>query len=847
MNKFAGKDEFDYRIVAKVVQGIAAKAQQPSAAVPLSPGSRIQKVLWHMPFAEDDLQELVGRDQTLRTLNSKLFQPKKRSRVALLGLGGMGKSRLGMEVAYRRRDSRPECSIFWVQATDPSSFERDYLAIGRLMGIPGLEQNGADVKSLVCRHLGQESAGEWLLILDNADDPILWADEDPSTTDTSSSLIEHLPKSRKGSILVTTRSRRVASHLAGKNVVELDDMNIDDAEQMLKNLLEKPEILSDHENTLELLDQLTCLPLAIVQAASYLNKNDESIKTYLKLLQQPEDNVIKLLSENFNDEGRYKTALNPIATTWLVSFRQIEQQNRLAADYLAFASCLSEKNIPQSLFPPAQAEKEMVDALGVLRGYGFFTKHNNSDVDDSFDPLYDMHRLVRLATRNWMRKENTLTTWAATVFQRVRATFPVVNWKTRNIWMLYLPHAQVLCDSEQCQDLRERFELLFKMSCCLTWSGKDNDAGGLLEIVYRWAEPTLGDDDEFKLEVCMTLGNILLNMGRYVEGEAYVSRALEESRKALGREHTQTISCMGTMGTIYVQQGRWQQAESVLKEGIGIGKKVLRPEHPDMLSARAELTHVYAETGRLGEAETMQLELLELREKCQGHEHPDTLIAMSKLSTIYRMQGRPEKAEKLSLEACKVSERILGPEHPLTFYALTELSVVYYDQHRWKEAEEIAWKCFGRSKVLGREAWQTLVSMELLALIWKEQDRLEEAIAQMRECVEASARTLGLGDRRTKRRSSILDMLQQQLAAQAGDARPLSTIESSSRVAEEEVDEAREEPGNPQGGTESSSRQQQQHGPQARQTQQQQKSSRRKQLFSRLVSRKKDKPTEPGP
>nr|KAK5438644.1 hypothetical protein LTR18_008620 [Exophiala xenobiotica] len=38
MNKFAGKDEFDYRIVAKVVQGIAAKAQQPSAAVPLSPG-----------------------------------------------------------------------------------------------------------------------------------------------------------------------------------------------------------------------------------------------------------------------------------------------------------------------------------------------------------------------------------------------------------------------------------------------------------------------------------------------------------------------------------------------------------------------------------------------------------------------------------------------------------------------------------------------------------------------------------------------------------------------------------------------------------------------------------------
>ncbi|KAJ9494222.1 hypothetical protein H2202_010283 [Exophiala xenobiotica] len=787
-----------------------------------------------MPFAQSDLKDFVGREETFRTLESKLFHPKKHSRTALLGLGGVGKSRLAMEVAYRMRASRPACSIFWVQATDSLSFERDYLAIGTLMGIPGLEQNGADVKSLVCRYLSQDSAPKWLLILDNADDPGFWAETESSATDASSSLTEHLPRSPTGSILVTTRSRRVASHLAGENVVELKAMSIDDAEQMLKNRLEKPDILSNHEMTQDLLRTLTYLPLAIVQAAAYLNKNDESIKRYLWLLKKDEDNAIGLLSKDFNADDRHKTSVKPVATTFLVSFRQIQQHYPMAAEYLSFASCLSEKNIPQSLFPPAQIEEEMFDAFGVLRGYGFFTRHDNNDVDDLVGPLYDMHRLVRLATRNWLRKEDALTTWTVTVFRRMVAAFPAVNWETRNIWMLYLPHAQVLCDSEQCQDLRERFELLFNMSICLNWSGKDNDGAGLLKIVHQWAEPTLGDDDGFKVEVCRTLGVHLIMLGRYIEAEDYVGRALKMSRKALGREHAQTISCMMFMGTIYVRQGRWQKAESVLQEGIGIGKKVLGPEHPDMLLARAELAHVYAETGRLGEAETMQLELLELREKCQGHEHPDTLIAMSKLSTIYRMQGRPEKAEKLSLEACKVSERILGPEHPLTFYALTELSVVYYDQHRWKEAEEIAWKCFGRSKVLGREAWQTL-------------DRLEEAIAQMRECVEASARTLGLGDRRTKRRSSILDMLQQQLAAQAGDARPLSTIESSSRVAEEEVDEAREEPGNPQGGTESSSRQQQQHGPQARQTQQQQKSSRRKQLFSRLVSRKKDKPTEPGP
>ncbi len=769
-----------------------------------------------MPFEQSDLERLVGRTDKLEALEHNLFQRGRHSKTALLGLGGVGKSRLAMEVADRTRAPRPDCSIFWVQATDSLSFERDYLAIGKLMQVPGLEQSGADDKSLVCKFLGQQSAGEWLLILDNADDPALWAEKDPSATDTSSSLIEHLPKSRTGSILVTTRSRRVASHLAGKDLVELDDMKVDDAEQMLKNLLEKPDILNDRESTQQLLHNLTCLPLAIVQAAAYLNKNDESIKTYLKLLRQPEDDVIELLSQDFNDEGRYKTALNPIATTWLVSFRQIEQQNRVAADYLAFASCLSEKNIPRSLFPPAESMNEMVDALAVLRGYGFFRRHDDSDVHDPDGPLYDMHRLVRLATRNWLRRENDLTMWTANAFRRMMTAFPSVNWETRNVWMLYMPHAQILCDSKQCQDLRERYELLNEMAFCLQWTGKDKDAVGLLEIVYRWAESTLGGDDEFKIRVCLDLGDFLNRLGRHSEAMDYVSRALEKSREALGMEHRITIECMLIMGKLYSQQARWQQGELILKEGIEAGKKVLGPQHPEMLAASAQLAHVYVRTGRHGEAETLQSEMVELSKKYQGHEHPDTLIAMSDLSEMYRVQGRLKEAEKLSLEVCEANERVLGPEDPNRFYALNRLSRVYYAQDRLKEAEEIASKCLeNRSRLLGRENWQTIESVELLAWIRKEQGRLEEAIELMRECVEPSTRTLGSEHWFTKECPKTLDEWQQLLAARAGDACPMNTIEPSPRVAEEEVDEVPEDPENSHRRTESSPHQEQPNEPQA--------------------------------
>jgi tetratricopeptide (TPR) repeat protein len=688
----------------------------------------------------------------------------------------------------------------------------------------------------------------------------------------------------------------VASHLAGKNVVDLDEMHIDDAEQMLRNLLEKPKILSDHENTKELLHTLTCLPLAIVQAASYLNKNDESITTYLKLLRQPEDNVIKLLSEAFNDQGRYKTALNPIATTWLVSFQQIKRENPLAARYLAFASCLSEKNIPQSLFA-RRSEKEMVDALGVLRGYGFFTRHDDSNVDNPVGPLYDMHRLVRLATRNWLKDQKSLTRWTARAFQRMVAAFPAAEWATRNVWMLYMPHAQMLCDSEQCQDLRERYELLYEMAVCLGWTGKDNDAVGLLKIVYRWAEPTLADDNGFKIKVCASLGDYLERLGRHVEAEGYVNRALEKSRRALGREHTVSITCMIIMGKIYKEQGCWQQAESVLKEGLEAGKKVWGPQHRDVLTANAGLAGVYMNTGQLHEVERIQVEVVELSKKYVGPEHPQTMTAMSDLSRTYREQGRLDKAEKLGLEVCEASERVLGPEHPTTFYALDKLSRVYYAQDRMKAAEEIASKCLGgmsrvlgtehrqtmesmdllaniwtdqarlegaadaqdqlkgaekmaseclenKSRVLGREHWQTLQTMELLAWIRTDQGRLEEAIELMRECVESSTQTFGTENWRTKGRSEALKEWQQQLAVQAGDANPLSATESSSRVAEEEVEEAPEKPENTLGGTESSSHQQQQHGPQAQRSQQQLEPSKRRRFLNRLVSRKKEDPSK---
>ena len=166
-----------------------------------------------------------------------------------------------------------------------------------------------------------------------------------------------------------------------------------------KDLLEKSliggDLLADDRATTELLQKLTYLPLAIIQAAAYMNENEITLSEYEVLLDDTEQNMIDILSEEFEDEGRYGGINNSVATTWLISFKQIRTHDPLAAEYLSFMSCVDAKDIPQSLLPLAQSKKKAVDAIETLRAYSLITKRKT-------DQLLDLHRLVHLATRNWL-------------------------------------------------------------------------------------------------------------------------------------------------------------------------------------------------------------------------------------------------------------------------------------------------------------------------------------------------------------------------------------------------------------------------------------------------------------
>ena len=173
-------------------------------------------------------------------------------------------------------------------------------------------------------------------------------------------------------ILFTTRNLETVVKQAGVDVIIIKELSESDSQELLQTSLIDKSLMGGKDVIAKLLDNLTHLPLAIKQAAAYINKNTISVSDYLGLYEANDEDLIHLLSSEFEDQGRYREVKNPIASTWLISFRQISSRDPLAKEYLCFMSCVAQQDILRSLLPPATNLKEL-EAIGTLKAYAFIT------------------------------------------------------------------------------------------------------------------------------------------------------------------------------------------------------------------------------------------------------------------------------------------------------------------------------------------------------------------------------------------------------------------------------------------------------------------------------------------
>jgi tetratricopeptide (TPR) repeat protein len=646
---------------------------------------------WAVPFERNTRyvdREVVGK------LKRRLFTKHRLERIAIFGLGGVGKTQIALELAYQTRELYPDCAVFWLAAVDMETIQRTYQEVADKLGIEHANPND-DVKSLVQTHLSKPTAGRWLLIFDNADELDMWTETKDSTI---GRLESFLPKSDQGAIVFTTRNSRVAQYLAATDIIEIPEMSEHKATHLLRNSLTNKELLNDGISTRKLLNCLTFLPLAIIQAAAFMNQNRMTIASYVDLLNGQEQNAIDLLSEDFEDKGRYKSVRNPVATTWLTSFGQIQRTSPLASTYLCFMACIQQKDIPVSLLPPA-ADVEKQKSIGILSSYSFVRLKDQ-------DSRLDMHRLVQLSTRNWMRSIKSLKDWESYTLRVLDSLYPVIEVEFCNQWRAAVPHAiRILGLTSKDNFTSERSRLLWKVARCHSIDGRLKEAERLYGEVIKVAEVS-GDPE-----------NPYILLGR------------------------------SGLANVYLIQGNKEQVVKLGKECLELSIKIHGPDHPD--TTRALLQLAWAHSSLIDKTDGQKAEeysklAIQRFIKSLGPGDPETMEAIMSLVTIYRSQGRLSDAAELSLQWLQITKRVLGLHHPRTASGMLRISRLYLEQWRLKEAEAMCVEAAGLCKsTLGSESPQTFRTLEWLAVIWEYQGRRDDAAKLMRECIHLNAQVFG--------------------------------------------------------------------------------------------------------
>ena len=155
---------------------IINSVQDQKLALPMANLNIVRKSVWMLEHDDDD-DDFVGRRDVLSAIKEQFGRT---SRIAITGIGGVGKSRIAIQYCWRNLRHRQQLDavdsphVFWVHGGSKAKFEASYTKIARLLDLPGREDRDTDKLELVRDWLNEEEKPPWVMVLDNADDNELW-------------------------------------------------------------------------------------------------------------------------------------------------------------------------------------------------------------------------------------------------------------------------------------------------------------------------------------------------------------------------------------------------------------------------------------------------------------------------------------------------------------------------------------------------------------------------------------------------------------------------------------------------------------------------------------------------
>jgi tetratricopeptide (TPR) repeat protein len=626
--------------------------------------------IWQVPPRNADF---TGRHALLERLRDQLLagNPTVVLPQALHGLGGVGKTQVAIEYAYRFMADYD--IVWWVQAEGSDEIASSLAELAQRMGIHVGEDVVEAARASLDALRRSDPSGRWLIIFDNAEEP--------------RQLQAYLPTGA-GHVLVTSRNQ-VWSQLAEPLEVDVFSRH----ESVAHLLLRAPELdLNDADRIASVLGDL---PIAIEQAGAWLKETGMSAKDYVKELEKDMMRVLAL-----SDSGDHHA---PAIATWNLSLARLRQDSPAAVRLLQLCAFCSPGPISMNLL----YSDEMIRALlpyddtlverlllgRVIKGVSRFAL---AKVDQGSNSI-QVHRLIQAVIISQMTEEEQTKT-RHEVHKILIGAAPLRgdtanpdDWSQYNMIFPHLSPSRVA----ECEDERARQLLIDQVR--YLWLRGELDVGSRLAaaLAETWTEQ-LGPNHRQTLHLRFHIANLLRSRARYPEALEIDTEVLAKQREALPHDHPHTLMTAASLAADLRALGEFREALSTDQDTYNRLKEQFGEDHPQTLAAANNLAVSLRLVGDCFTARQIDRQTLERRRLVLGPDHPWTLHSTECLARDMREAG--EYAESLALLR-SVYDRyraVLGDDITATLRTSKSLAVSLRKSGVYTEAKDFTEKTYDR-------------------------------------------------------------------------------------------------------------------------------------------------------
>lgn len=722
------------------------------------------EALWNVPVPRNPF--FTGREEVLLQLHYALTKDGSSSVSkiqAICGLGGIGKSQIAAEYAYRYRNEYQ--AVFWVQAESETDVRNGFVTIA---GLVDSQQETADGKDDAVRAVKcwMEENRNWLLIFDNADRPEI--------------IPAFLPPVWKGHVVVTSRSQAFGNLRVAKPIFLEPLTPVAAVDFLMERAGRVADDPAEQEAAVELAEELGQLPLALEQAAAYIAERGARFRDYLQSFRK---RGLELLTKSRPGFGEMEL----VSTVWSLNFEEVNKDSEASADILRVSAFLSPYDIPFEFL--VEGAEELGPRLArALTG----AQEDPLVLVDIFEPVtryslvlrnienrsYSLHRLVQAVLRDEMSGDSSRL-WAERAVRALNRVFPEVTFANWPKCERLFHHVQAAADLVAEFDFgsQEVGRLMNEAALYSKARARYDEAERLYKLSLKIFESSLGSEHASVATTLSNLASLYRAQGRLKEAEPLYRHALLSYERALGPEHPLVADNLNNLAVLFMVEGRLGEAEPLYRRALAIKERSLGPGHPSVADSLHNLAVLFRHEGRLEEAEPLYLRALEIKENALGPENPAIGATLNDLADLYRVLGRHAEAEPLYQRDLMISERALGPEHPDVGVTLNNLANLYFTLGRYAEAEPLYRRALAISeKVRGRDHPEVATVLTNLADLYRANGNLDQAEPLYRRSLKVLETVYG------SEHASLIPSLKSYAALLADTGRTLEATELEGRA-----------------------------------------------------------------